>query len=930
MNLKPWRDIIVPHQEVLQGTYQDAEFAAKLGQVAAGTATQDYQNPVAFFENTFVTEGMRLLLSSVIQRLAGKGGDPVIQLKTAFGGGKTHTMLAVYHLATAKTAAKNLAGVSQILDQTHITDLPHANIVVLDGNAFSPSQPRTYDNTTVHTLWGEIAWQLGKEAGYALLAQADQEGTSPGKDILIKLFKTYAPCVILMDETVLYVRQFEESKHYSGGTFESNLSFLQALTEAATEVPTAVVLASLPESDIETGGARGEVVLAHLEKVFGRIEAVWKPVATQEGFEIVRRRLFGQITDTNARDTICRAFADLYVQNYEQFPNETVESLYFEQLKKSYPIHPEIFTRLYEDWATIDKFQRTRGVLRLMARAIHRLWNDDNRDLMIMPSSLPFYDINVSSELTRYLSQGWEPVLEKDIDGKYARPTQLDEQNPLLGNVQAARRVARTIFLGSAPTVKAQRIRGIDSKRIHLGCIQPEQQMGRYEDALSRLVDQLHYLYAGNDRYWYDTRPNLRREMEERMSRFKPEQLIPAIKKQLEKRLKGNPPYRKHIFTAHNDIPDDELVRLVVLPPTATHRNKNANSSAIELATTINKQRGEQPRQFQNRLVFMAADEKQQLWTQTQRHLAWESIITDSDALDMSQSQLKEAQQSHKQAVETLVAMLRESYAWILVPSQDTKPTGGVTELFWEEHRILPSSQTLTEAITKVLQHHESVIFKWAPVHLKPILTRYFWKETQPEVSTATLWNAFCCYPYLPRLLNSEVLKEAIAEGVKSQDFFAYATGKAGEDYQNLRFGKPGNIVIDQNSLLIQPTTAEAQLKREAAVNYRLEPESTSPFTREEKINDTSSPAHVITAKPPTTVKRFHGRVKLDAMNLNSEVPKIAEEIVQHFTTQYGHQVTITLEIEAYLPDGLKETIRRTVAENAHTLKFELAEFDEN
>src|SRR5215468_1070975 len=140
--LKPWREIAVPHEDVLKGTFQQAEFAADLSRVHARTATNEYQDPVLFFQRTFITEGMRLLLDSVVRRLAGKGGDPVIQLQTAFGGGKTHTMLAVLHLASSTVPAPELAGVSAILDGAGVTDLPKARVVVLDGNALSPNQPR--------------------------------------------------------------------------------------------------------------------------------------------------------------------------------------------------------------------------------------------------------------------------------------------------------------------------------------------------------------------------------------------------------------------------------------------------------------------------------------------------------------------------------------------------------------------------------------------------------------------------------------------------------------------------------------------------------------------------------------------------------------------------------------------------------------------
>ena len=454
MTLKPWREIAVPHEDVLKGTFQQAEFAADLSRVHEGTATAEYQNPTLFFQRTFITEGMRLLLDSVVKRLSGKGGDPVIQLQTAFGGGKTHTMLAVYHLAKGEALASDLPGVPAILDAAGVTELPRAQVAVLDGIKSSPNQPVVRDGQTIRTLWGDLAWQLGKAEGYALVADADASGTSPGKAVLETLLSRFAPCVILIDELVAYVRQFEEGKTLTGGSFDSNLSFVQALTEALKAVPTAVLLASLPESDKEAGSQRGVKALATLAHYFGRIQALWKPVGTEEAFEIVRRRLFTSINDKLAAETVCRTFADYYTANSEDFPRETQESRYFERLMHAYPIHPEVFDRLYEDWSSLDNFQRTRGVLKLMAKVIHRLWKDNDKDPLIMPGSFPLHDVDTRNELIYYLPQGWDPVVERDVDGERAETTDIETRDTRLGSVQACRRSARAIFLGSAPSEK--------------------------------------------------------------------------------------------------------------------------------------------------------------------------------------------------------------------------------------------------------------------------------------------------------------------------------------------------------------------------------------------------------------------------------------------------------------------------------------------
>ncbi len=184
MNLNPWREVAIPHHDVLSGTFVQAEFAADISRVHAGTADAEYQDPTLFFQRTFITEGMRLLLDSVVRRLSGKGGDPVIQLQTAFGGGKTHTMLAVYHLASSKATSADMPGVPPILDAAGVTELPKARIAVIDGIKSSPNQPINHNGVLVNTLWGDLAWQLGGAEGYALVEAADRSGTSPGKEVL--------------------------------------------------------------------------------------------------------------------------------------------------------------------------------------------------------------------------------------------------------------------------------------------------------------------------------------------------------------------------------------------------------------------------------------------------------------------------------------------------------------------------------------------------------------------------------------------------------------------------------------------------------------------------------------------------------------------------------------------------------------------------
>ena len=284
-----------------------------------------------------------------------------------------------------------------------------------------------------------------------------------------------------------------------------------------------------------------------------------------------------------------------------------------------------------------------------MAKVIHRLWTAGNNDLMIQPGSLPLFDSDTRNEVIYYLQQGWDPVLERDIDGERAATTELDNARPLFGSIHACRRIARSVFLGSAPDAGAvggaKHHRGVELERLLLGCVQPGQVLGHYKDGVRAMVDRLQYLNSANNRYWFDTRPNLRREMEDRKRRFDlREDVYPFIKDKL--RFASGVFGGVHVFTPSSDVPDDFHLRLVVLPPEATF-NKGAQSPAIDVATAILKSRGDQPRQKQNRLVFLAPDTDSisRLKDQVTSSLAWKSIVDDvkEGRLNLDGHQTKQA-----------------------------------------------------------------------------------------------------------------------------------------------------------------------------------------------------------------------------------------------------------------------------------------------
>ena len=238
----------------------------------------------------------------------------------------------------------------------------------------------------------------------------------------------------------------------------------------------------------------------------------------EEGFQIVRRRLFEPLAGPDAfkqRDVTARAFSDLYDTQRAEFPPECRSADYEKRIQAAYPIHPEIFDRLYTDWSTLVKFQRTRGVLRLMAAVIHSLWEKGDRNPLILPSTAPIDDPRVQSELTRYLSDNWAPIIEKDVDGPSSLPLKIDGEQPNLGKLHATRRVARTIYLGSAPTSAAAH-RGIEDRRVKLGCVMPGESPAVFGDALRRLAAAATYLYQDGPRFWYSTQPTVTKLAEDR------------------------------------------------------------------------------------------------------------------------------------------------------------------------------------------------------------------------------------------------------------------------------------------------------------------------------------------------------------------------------------------------------------------------------
>jgi predicted AAA+ superfamily ATPase len=932
--LKPWRQVARPHPDVAAGRYRQAEFAADLSQVARGTAEVEYQDPMEFFARTYLTDGIHGLLLQALQRVTGRGGEPVIELKTAFGEGKTHSLLALYHLLRGRAPLDKLPHCAALLKEAGIERLPRACVAVLVGTALNPTRERRPPNLqsiTIRTLWGEIGAQLAEQAGrlklYDLVRDADRKGVPPGSDALRELFDGCGPCLILIDELVAYARKIYGVSGLPAGSFEAVLTFIQELSEAVRASRNTVLVATIPESDIEIGGPAGQETLARIEHTFGRMEAVWKPVGSEEGFEVVRRRLFLPLDDEPARDDVCRAFGAMYRDSGAEFPTECREGRYLERMKACYPIHPEVFDRLYGDWATLERFQRTRGVLRLMAAVIHDLWVRNDAGLLIMPGSVGLDAVNVREELTRYLPEGWSSVLESDVDGRNAGPFRTDSENPRFGQAMAARRVARTVFLGSAPHVAQQQVRGVEELRIHAGVIQPGEQISVFNDALSQLSDRLTYLYRKDRRYWYDTRPNLRREVELRAQQLPDDRVEAEIERRLREATRRERGDFKGVHpcpASSGDVHDEQEVRLVILGGSSMHKASDTNSDGINAAADILGNRGTSPRHNPNMLVFLAPDRDatEGLNQEVRRFLAWQSVERDHEALNLDAHQRREAAEGEKASNETVRLRLSEAYRWLLAPTRQVT-NGNVGALEWEITQGTGNSDSIAERASRRLCGAEHLIVKWSPALLKMELERWFWKD-QPHVGLKKVWDSLCAYCYLPRLRDQAVFIEAIQEGVASGDYFGYATSVSENGrYEGLRLAAPAAaIYVDAASVLVKPEVARAQLEAERPVP--APPAGPWP-------EPGPTPGQAIIGEPPPgpgLPTRFFGTAQINPDRAGRDMGQIAEEVLQHLTTLPGSKVKVTVEIEAHVPDGVKEDLQRVINENCQTIRFKSHGFE--
>jgi len=365
MALTPWHKAATPRQDLREGTSLDAsQFAVQLNQVRDGNAPEDYKNPAQFFERTYLTKNLISMAAETARRLSGdRTVSAAYNMVTQFGGGKTHALTLLYHLAQNGPAANEWTGVNKILDAAGLDAVPKAATAIFVGTEFDSISGRGGDGEPIRkTPWGEIAFQLGGMESFSLVAEHDREHVAPGGDVIRKFLPKDKPCLILMDELMNYVSRFRKYGHS-----DQLYDFLQNLSGIASGQDNVVLVVSIPASDIEMTSAN-EHDYGRFKKLLDRNSKAVIMSAKSDTAEIIRRRLFewgsrvnpdGRIRlDKDAIKT-CKVYADWVRSHKNQVPRWFPADHAQEAFEAAYPFHPLVLSVFERKWQALPRFQRS-------------------------------------------------------------------------------------------------------------------------------------------------------------------------------------------------------------------------------------------------------------------------------------------------------------------------------------------------------------------------------------------------------------------------------------------------------------------------------------------------------------------------------------------------------------------------------------------
>lgn len=763
MKLAAFEMIAKPHRDISRGNFTPDTYAAKLGQVVKKKGSPEYRSAQQFFEKTYMTDGLKRLLSGVEGRLKGRerqNQDPIIQLQTPFGGGKTHTLIALYHKAME-------------WDVTPITIIG--------------SQMDTTDS-----FWGQIETQLtGSIANFGGLI-------APGSNSISELFSTNdKPVMILMDEVLHYLARAAGVSVESSTLANQTITFMLSLTEAVASSPNVVFIVTLQESEIAP--ITSDFPL--FNDLLGRMKRTVTPVGDGEIASIIRKRLFSEVNEKEARKVV-REFAK-YARTEGILPSGVQESEYRDQFVKSYPFQPEVVDVLYERWGSFPEFQRTRGVLRLLSRVVHRACGKNRPYITLADFDLS--DTDIREELLEHIDNQYRSVIASDIMGNNARAKSADKAlGNTYENLALGTRTATAIFLYSF-TGGVER--GATLDEVKRSTALTGQPAAIIDSAKNQLTQHLFYLRTENGTSYFDTQPNLRRIVRTRMENIDNEVVDARVNAQLQANFKSGEYLKIYIAPKDGtDVPDGDDLKLIVL----SKRDEAFCQSLIE-------NRGETPRIYRNTLFFIipSSGETKQLKTEVMRVIAYEEIKKDN-SLNLSPTQRKEINDTLKQSKSVLENALRQDYRTVLIPSK---------EGFVEEDLGLPAAgmnAPFDERVYEMLRVKEKILTSIGP---RNILIRYL--KNNDTVSTSQLLHSSLRTPG-----ETLVIREAWINGIRQgvqEETAPFALGEKGSGRLIPHYFQttPQEIRLDNDEVIIQPKLIRESLTPEEILHDYLKENET-------------------------------------------------------------------------------------------------------
>jgi hypothetical protein len=904
--LFPWWHTITPHQDIRQGRMDLKVFAVDLAQVVEGEAVPEYKDPEAFFRRTFLTRGLRDTLKGALRRLAGRDdGVSITQMATVFGGGKTHTLLALYHVVTHREKVADLEPVQEILTEAGMKAMPQACVAAVDCAQISPSQPRTVaEGFTLHTLWGEIAYRLAGVEGYEIVRRSDEERVAPGSEALEKLFGITGPALILIDETLSYITKASGISVGKGYLSDQGQEFLLELTRAvnaAEDVALVLTMTSSEQEQIGEAAIRAAREIDTAIRILRRTRQVEVSAEREELYEILKRRLFDTPPaqmEAQAR-AAAGAYGDYYRAHAGDFPQEAQAPEYRELMVRAYPFHPALIETLRDRWGSISGFQRTRGVLRLLALVIGDLYRRQHSAPLIQPAHVDLDDGEIRAELLEYVDNkgGYESAIFSDIGGT-------DESKaPLLDRVtggdyaryRMATGLATSIFMYSHSGA-TQRTASAERPQLWLSTLQPGVVPALAADALDKLRGRLWYLDVREGTYRFDSQPNLNQMLVTRVDaiRQEPEAVRERVRTAVEEVVGQRVFPSLRLWPREpGEVPDRRLLTLVVLDPahswSADERGQAKARAFIQeilgsAGNTPSAGSGRRFRQFKNRLIFVlpAQEGVRVMEDMAVRLLALEAIHrqyrpsagSGQRSGGLSQTQMEDLTTQLDQARKGLPGAVWGAYTVTIAPSGATstqaeeRETEGVTTLWVrQEHGFpgyRPGEHSLAGRAWKRLMDEQRLLER-----LDPRLVSEgkgdrwrLWAADEERINVATLWDYFCRFPYLPMLTGPEALQGTIAWGVQ-RGLFAYALGD-GESFDTIHFGQPlsaETFAIVEGAWLLRPALTERLLRRDEEVGIEPLPPPEPP---EPGIGEEPGEEPGVVPPPPPPPPAVYRRVTVE------------------------------------------------------------------